>query len=99
MAHLTCMQAIAKNNEWANVWNMGGRENMPASCKGPCLPITESACGLNKPLTPEFIIGKIHDALVDIGIGVAEEGVNVSYRKMLPSMKLVLMPDCKRNVF
>ena len=91
------MQAIAKILEWANVWNMGGRENMPASCKGPCLPITESACGLNKPLTPEFIIGKIHDALVDIG--VPEEGVNVSYRKMPPTMKLVLMPDCKRNAF
>ena len=84
----TVWRLLCAENEWANIWNMGGRNDIPAVCRGPILPIAESTCGENKPLTPEYLVGKMFDVIVEIG--VAEDGVDITHRAMPATVKLAL---------
>ena len=81
---------------WANIWNMGGRNDTPVPCRGPIIPITELTCGENKPLTPEHLAGMMYNAIVEIG--VADEGVEITHKTLPPSIKLALTGLANRQL-
>ena len=92
----TVWRYLCAEKEWANVWNMGGQNDIPSVCRGAILPISLTACGENKPLTPEFLVGEMFNVIVDLG--VAEAGVDIEYRAMPATVKLSLTKAADRSL-